>query len=102
LVKAPRNLFVSRIKPQREVRGQHRWRMTLGRIVRIRHLPGPSAILRRPLMRAGRALREFPFIAEKVLKEIITPLRRRLGPNHFQAAADRVAALAGAEFASPP
>src|SRR4029077_6558502 len=34
-------------------------------------------------------------------EEIIAPLGRRLSPNNFQAAADRVASLAGAEFALP-
>ena len=29
LVEAPRNLFVNRVEPQREVSGQHGWRVTL-------------------------------------------------------------------------
>ena len=75
--------------------------MTLRRIVRIRHGARACAILRRPLMRTGRALGEFPFVAEQVLEEVVAPLRRRRGPSDFQAAGDRVAALAGAEFALP-
>ena len=101
LVEAPRNLFVSRVEPQGEVRGQHRWGVTLGWIVRIRHRTGACAILRSPLMRAGRALGQFPFVAEQIGEEVIAPLRRRRRPDDFQAAANRVAAFARAEFALP-
>src|SRR5689334_13075696 len=59
------------------------------------------AILRPPLMRAGRALGQFPFIAEQVCEEIVAPLRRRRAPGNLQAAGDRVLALAGAELAAP-
>ncbi len=52
-------------------------------------------------MRTGRALGEFPFVAEEVLEEVVAPLGRRLGPNNFQAAGDRVTSLAGAELALP-
>src|SRR4029077_14554442 len=54
-------------------------------------------ILRRPLVRAGRALRQFPLVAEQVPEEVVAPLRRRGGPGDFHAARDRVAALARAE-----
>src|ERR1017187_7024679 len=64
--------------------------MTLRRIVRIRHRTGASAILRSPLMRPGRTLRQFPFIAEQVGEEVVAPLRRCRGPNDFQAATDGV------------
>src|SRR6266436_7896251 len=52
-------------------------------------------------MRTGRALGQFPFIAEQVGEEVVAPLHRRLGPNAVQAAADRVTALARLEFALP-
>src|SRR4029077_12248919 len=52
-------------------------------------------------MRPGRALGQFPLVAKEVRKEVVAPFGRRLGPNHFQAAADRVASLAGAELALP-
>src|SRR5580700_12294162 len=52
-------------------------------------------------MRTGRALREFPFVAEQVGEEVVAPLRRCRGPNDFQAAADRVTAFARLEFALP-
>src|SRR5262252_1517685 len=67
----------------------------------MRHRAGASAVLRLPLMRAGRALREFPLVAEQVLEVVVAPLRGRRGPGDFQAAGDRVSALAGAEFVSP-
>src|SRR5258708_40300939 len=52
-------------------------------------------------MRARRALGQFPFVAEQVGEEAVAPLRRRRGPNAFQAAADRVAAFARSKFALP-
>ena len=47
-------------------------------------------------MRTGRALGQLPFVVEQVLEEVVAPLRRRLRPDDFQAAADRVAAFAAA------
>src|SRR5437870_10876104 len=73
----------------------------LRRIVRIRHRTVACAIFRRPLMRTGRTLRQLPFVAEQVREEVVAPLRRRRGPNDFQAAADRVTAFARAKFALP-
>ncbi len=78
LVEAPRDLFVGRVEPQREVRGQHGRRVTLRRVVGVRHRACARAVLRLPLMRAGRALGQFPFVAEQVLEEVVAPLRRRL------------------------
>src|SRR5260370_4845520 len=52
-------------------------------------------------MRPSRALSQFPFVAEQVREEVVAPLRRRRGPNDFQAAADRVSAFARAKFALP-
>src|SRR5437588_12909061 len=102
LVEAPCNLFVSRVEPQGEVRGQHGWRMTLRWIVRIRYRTIASAIFWSPLMRAGRTLRQFPFVAEQVGEEVVAPLRRRRGPNHFQAAADSVSTETFAQLILPP
>src|SRR6202011_2632901 len=95
------NLFVSRVEPQGEVRGQHGWRMTLRRIVRVRYRGVACAIFRCPLMRTRPTLRQFPFVAEQVREEVVAPLRRRRGPNDFQAAADRVPAFARSKFALP-
>src|SRR5208283_4311261 len=98
LEKAPRNLFVSRIQSQSEIGGQHRWSAMLGPIVGVRNGTGASAIFRCPLMRAGRTLGEFPFVAEQVLEEAVAPLGWGRGPDDFQAAGDRVITLAGAKF----
>ncbi len=101
LVEAPRNLFVGRVEAQGEVRGQHGWRATLRLVMRIRHRIGACATLRCPLLRTGRALGQFPFVAEQVPEEVVAPLRRRRGPGDFRAAADRVIALAAAKTALP-
>src|ERR1017187_7802336 len=52
-------------------------------------------------MRPARALGQFPFVAEQVREEVVAPVRRRRGPNDFQAAADRVIPFARAKFALP-
>src|SRR5437879_8571412 len=101
LVEAPRNLLVDRVEPQREVGGQHGRRVTLRRVVGVRHGTGARATLRLPLVRTGRAFRQLPFIAEQVAEEVVAPLRRRAGPGDFEAAADRVTTLACAEVARP-
>src|SRR5262249_60928234 len=67
----------------------------------MRHGAGAIAVFRLPLMRAGRALREFPLVAEQVLEVVVAPLRGRRGPGDFQAAGDRVSSHAGTEFVSP-
>src|SRR5882672_11214055 len=69
--------------------------------MRIRHGTVASAIFRRPLMRAGRTLRQFPFVFEQVLEEIVAPLGRRRGPSDFQATADGVSRPACAERTLP-
>src|SRR5262245_65718837 len=69
--------------------------------MRIRHGIGAGAVLGLPLMRAGRALRERPLVAEQVLEVVVAPLRGRRGPGDFQAAGDRISALACSEFVSP-
>src|SRR5207247_5258968 len=101
LVEAPRDLLVRRVEPQREVRGQHGWCVTLGRVVGIRNGAGAGATLRLPLMRAGRALRQLPLVAEQVLEVVVAPLRGGGSPRDLQAAGDRVTALARAERAPP-
>src|SRR5580700_8855055 len=69
--------------------------------MRIRHRTGACAILRLPLICTGRALGQFPFIAEQVLEVVVAPLRWRRGPSNFQAASDCVARFARAEFVLP-
>ena len=67
----------------------------------VRNRAGAGATLRSPLIRAGRALRQLPFVAEQVLEEVVAPLGRRGGPGDLDAAGDRVAALAAAIAAHP-
>src|ERR1700678_2661919 len=52
-------------------------------------------------MRTGWTFRQLPFIAEQVGEEAVAPLGRRRGPNHFETAADRVAAVTVAKFILP-
>ena len=94
LKEAARNLLVRWIEPQREVRGQHGRRATLGRIVRIGYGALACAILRPPLIRAGWALGKFPVIVEKILEVVVAPLGGRRAPDYFQAAGDGVAGFA--------
>ena len=101
LEEAPGDLFVNRVEPQREVGRQHRGRAALGLVVRVRRRAGARAILRRPLIGAGRALGQFPFVAEQVREEAVVPLGRRRGPDDFEAAGDRVVPFAGSEFILP-
>src|SRR5580693_6938582 len=101
LVEAPRNSFVDRVEPQREVGSEHGRRVTPRRVVGIGHCTGARASLRLPLVRTGRALRQLPFVAEQVPEEVVAPLRRRAGPGNLQAAGDRVATFAGAKAAAP-
>src|SRR5271170_7437912 len=67
----------------------------------IRHRSFACAIFRSPLMRTGRALRQFPFVAEEVGEEVVAPLRRRRGPNDLQSAADSVPTMTFAKFILP-
>ncbi len=69
--------------------------------MRIRHRAVACAILRRPLVRTGRTLGQFPFVAEQVGEEVVAPLRRRLGPSDFQAAADGVSTKTFAKLILP-
>ena len=99
LVEAPRDLLVGRVDAQREIRGQHGRHVPLRRIVGVGDRG--TAVLRLPLVRAGRALGELPFVVEQVVEEVVAPLRRRLRPGDFRATGDRVLAFAGAELADP-
>src|SRR5579872_1663704 len=69
--------------------------------MRIRDRTRPRITLRLPLMRTGRALSQLPLVAKEILEEVVAPLRGRLCPGDFQAAADGVAALAFAKLALP-
>ncbi len=99
LVEAPRDLFVGRVEAQCEVGGQHGRKVFLGRVMRVRDR-GLGA-LRLPLLRAGRALGQFPFELEQIVEEVVAPLGRGLRPGHFRTAGDGVGAVAGAVLALP-
>src|SRR5215469_12157117 len=62
--------------------------MTRRRVEGVRYRCGTA--LRPKLPGAGRALGQLPFVVEQVLKEVVAPLRRRLRPDDFRAASDRV------------
>ena len=64
-------------------------------------VPAAGAVLGRPLVRAGGALREFPFIAEQVFEVVVVPLHRVGGPCALQPAGDRVGAFAAAKGVLP-
>ena len=99
LHEAPRDLLIFRVVPQREVRGQHGRHMLLRLIEGIRDRG--SRTFRLPLFRTGRALGQFPFVAEQVPEEVVAPLRRRRGPGDFRAAGDGVGADTRAVLALP-
>ena len=101
LVEALRDRRVDRIHPEREVRREHHGGVRLRRVVGIRNGPLGGLVLGRPLPRAGRTLRELPLVAEEVVEVVVGPLRRGARPGPFQAAGDRVLALALAESVLP-
>ena len=98
-VEAPRDFFVGRIEAQRQVGRQHRRHMLLRLVEGIRN--SGFRILRLPLLGAGRALGQLPFVFEQVLEEVVAPFGRRLHPGDFGAAGDGVGADAGAVLALP-
>src|SRR5262245_51857372 len=101
LVEPARDLFVRRVEAQREIRRQHVRRNLLRLVVRVRHGARAGAILRSPLVRTGRALRELPLELEQMLQEVVAELRRRARPRDLEPARDRVACDATAELARP-
>ncbi len=58
-------------------------------------------VLGRPLIGAGRALREFPLVAEQHVEVAVVPLGRRRRPSPLEARGDGVVALARAEAGVP-
>src|ERR1700739_4717616 len=75
--------------------------MTLRLVERIRHRSVTCSVLRSPLIGSCRALGQFPFEAEQMLEVVIAPLRRRCGPDDFEAAGNRVTCFARAKFVLP-
>src|SRR5579872_1884976 len=75
--------------------------MPLRWIVRIRHGACSCPVLRFPLIRTGRALGQFPLVAEERVEVPVAPLCWIRGPCAFQTAGDRVGAFAAAESVFP-
>ena len=75
LHEAPRDLLVDRVDPQREVGGQHRRGVALGRVMGVGDGTRAGAVLRLPLVRACRALGQLPLIAVQGLQEAVVPRR---------------------------
>ena len=96
-----RDPLVVRVHPQRQVGGQHRRLVGDVRLVRVRHRPLAAAVLRLPLVGAGRALDELPLVAEEDLEERAVPPGRGVGPGTLEAAGDRLVAGAGAVRVAP-
>ena len=69
--------------------------------MRVRHGSLRLGVLRRPLVCAGGALRQLPFIVEQVVEIAVVPLDRIVGPRALEPAADLVAGLAAAVAARP-
>ena len=101
LQEAPRDLLVDRVHAEREVGRQHRRGAALRRVVGVGDGARAGAVLRLPLVRAGRALGQLPLVAEQGLEEAVVPRGRGGGPGDLDTAGDRVAALAGAVGALP-
>ncbi len=101
LQEAPGDRLVDRVEAQRQVGGQHDRDVPLARVVGVRDGALAGAVLRLPLVGAGRALGELPLVAEQGLEEAVVPGDRGGRPGALQAAGDRVGADAGAEGALP-
>ena len=87
------------IETQRQVSHQHGGFTFLRRIERIGN--DFWRINRFELDRARRAARLHPLVFEQVFEEVITPLGRRLRPDHFQTRGNRIAACAAAVVTAP-
>ena len=96
LMEPLRDLMINRIFPQRDVRREHHRRMPLRRIMRVRHRALTRSILRRPLPRPRRTLRQLPLIRKQVREIPVRPRRRTVRPRPFQPARDRVTRVARA------
>ena len=101
LVEAAGNRFVDRVVAQREIgRGHHR-AMFLAGVVGVGNHVFLGNVLSQPLLGAGGALDEFPFVSEKHVEIAVVPLRRIRFPRTFDAAGGGVHALAAAEGVLP-
>ena len=101
LHEAARDFLVGRIHAQGHIGGGHHRRMTPGRVMRVRNRARAGVALRLPLLRAGRASGQLPFVAEQSLEVAIVPGGRVGLPGTFQAAGDGVRASAAGETVDP-
>ena len=100
-VEALGNRGIGGVHPQRHVRRGHHRGMTAGGIMGVRHAGSGLLTLGDPLLCTGRALRQFPFVAEQVVEVVVIPNDRVGGPSTLDAAGDRMDALAAAEGVGP-
>ena len=100
-MEAARDRLVDRVHAHRHVGGGHDDRHALRRVFRIGRHVLLGKILGRPLPCPGRALDQFPFVAEEHVEVAVVPLRRVRRPGAFDATGDRIAPLAAAESADP-
>ena len=63
-----RDLCIRRVHFQRHVCGEHHRRMGFLRIMRIRHSTLGIGVRGCPLLRAGRALGQFPLVPEQIVE----------------------------------
>ena len=98
---APRDRLVDRVEAKGEVRRGHHRPVLLRRVVRVNHHVLFGHVLGQPLIRAGRALDQFPLVFEQHLQIAHVPFGRVRLPGALDAAADRIAAFAAAEAALP-
>ncbi len=97
----PGNRVVNRIKTQGKVGCGHHRRVAFSRIVRILNSVRRCRICRNPLESAGRTFNDIPVIFEQSLQIAHIVFSWVWLPGTFQAAADRIAALAAPETALP-
>ena len=69
--------------------------------MRVRHRARTGAVLRCPLLGAGRTRRQLPLVVEQMLEEVVAPLGRRRRPGDFETAGNGMGAFARL-VATPP
>ena len=69
--------------------------------MRIGDRAAGGGILRFPLRRAGRALRQLPLIVEEIVEVVVVPLRRARRPRAFESAGDRRVTVAAPKAVFP-